>query len=386
MEFSNLLFALFIILVSAKVFGEIAQRLGQSPVIGELIAGVIIGGSVLNLIQPTDILHSLAEIGAILLLFQVGVSSNLYEFLKVGIWAFLVACVGVILPFLFGFLICLQFGYDMTHAIFIGAILTATSVGITARVFSDFKKTNTDEAKIVLGAAVIDDVIGLAILAVVMKLATTGTVSFLSISKISGLAILFLAGSIYLGVLLAPFLFKILKAMKSEGALIVGAFAFCLLLSYLAALAGLAPIIGAFSAGLILSINESKTHIEENIKPISDVFVPVFFVLMGALIDISIFNPFIPGNKTIILLAGVLFIAAVIGKALSGFVVIKKGINRLLIGVAMVPRGEVGLIFAGMGLTNHIINKSIYSAAVIVIILTTFITPFFLKLLFKEEK
>ena len=167
--------------------------------------------------------------------------------------------------------------------------------------------------------------------------------------------------------------------------MIVSAVSICLLLSYLASKVGLAPIVGAFSAGLILSITDSKTHIEEQTKPLSDIFVPIFFVLMGSLVDIRVFNPSVPANVVILQLAAWLFVAAVIGKVLAGFVVLEKKVNRLLIGVGMIPRGEVGLIFAGMGLTRKIITPSIYSAAVAVIMLTTFITPFLLKMLLKEN-
>lgn len=385
MEISNLLISLFVILVTAKIFGEIAERFGHSAVIGELIGGVLIGGSVLGLIRENEVLHHLAEIGAILLLFEIGVSSNLYEFLKVGFWAFVVACIGVICPFILGYFVSIGFGLDHVHAIFVGAILTATSVGVTARVFSDLKKITSQEAQIVLGAAVIDDIIGLAILAVVTKLVSTGTISVLNIVNITGLALLFLVGSLFIGAIFAPFLFNILKTMQVRGILIVGAFSFCLLLAYFSTLAGLAPIVGAFSAGLVLSITDSKTHIEEKLKPISDIFVPIFFVLMGSLVDIKIFNPTLPQNQIILGIAGALLLAAVLGKIISGFFVFKKKINKLVIGVGMIPRGEVGLIFASMGLTMHIIDPSLYSAAVVVIIITTFITPFMLKILLRKE-
>lgn len=386
MEFANLLINLFVILVTAKLFGEAAHRMGQSPVVGELVGGIVVGSSVLGLVHETIPLAYLAELGAIFLLFEVGVSSHLYKFLKLGFWALIVAVIGVAVPFISGFYVCLYFGLDQVHSIFVGAILTATSVGITARVFTDLKKLATQEAQIVLGAAVIDDVIGLGILAVVTKLVETGSVSVNGIAGITGYAVLFLAGSLLIGALTAPFMFRVINGMKVAGAVIVGAFSFCLLMSFLAAKVGLAPIVGAFSAGLILSITDSKEHIEAQIKPVVDIFVPVFFVLMGSHVDIRIFNPFISSNLIILQLSGSLLIAAIIGKVMSGYGVLKKGVNRLLIGVGMIPRGEVGLIFAGMGLTSGIISKSIYSAAVIVIITTTFLTPFILKAMLKEDE
>ncbi len=385
MELPNLLLTLFFILVTAKIFGEAAHRLGQSPVVGELIGGVLIGTSVLNLVHESVTLHALAEIGAIVLLFEVGVRSNLYEFLKVGIWALLVAIVGVALPFAMGYGVSLYFGIENVHAIFIGAILTATSVGITARVLSDLKKLNSDEAKIILGAAVIDDVIGLAILAVTTKLVETGCISIENIGVIAAQAVGFLVFSMVLGTIFAPALFDIIKKLRVNGALTVGAFAFCLLASYFASLVGLAPIVGAFTAGLILSVTDSKEKIAVNITPVSEIFVPIFFVLMGALVNVNVFNPFVAANITILQISGMLFIAAVIGKVVSGYAVFKPGIDRLLIGTGMIPRGEVGLIFASIGLSHHIINQQIYSAAVVVIIATTFVTPLLLQGLIKKR-
>ncbi|MCX5748708.1 MAG: cation:proton antiporter [Candidatus Saganbacteria bacterium] len=396
MEFSHLLLTLIVILITAKLFGELAQRLGQSPVIGELIGGVIIGGSVLGLVHDSQMIQVFAEIGAILLLFEIGIQTNLYDFLKVGGWAFVVACVGVFFPFLFGYYISTFFGLDMVHSIFIGAILTATSVGITARVFSDLHALASKEARIVLGAAVIDDVIGLAILAVVTRLVLNGNVSFSSVANITMIAVVFLSVSLIAGVLIMPLLFGLLRKMRVRGILFVSAFCFCLLLAYVASAdmhlpyigyfkVGLAPIVGAFIAGLILSITRERVFIEEQIKPLADIFVPVFFVLMGALVDIKVFNPYVPSNAMILQIALWLFIAAVIGKVIAGFSVLDRTSNKLLIGVGMIPRGEVGLIFASMGLTKHIITQPIYSAAVVVIMATTFVTPFLLKLLLKKK-
>ncbi|MCL2144226.1 MAG: cation:proton antiporter [Endomicrobia bacterium] len=385
-EIFGFLISLTVILVSAKLFGEIAVRFGQSAIIGELLAGVIIGPSVFALVTETPVLASISELGAIILLFEVGVSSDIREFAKAGGWATAVAFVGVILPYFFGYYTFLHFGLSSTQAIFAGAVLTATSVGITARVFMDLKKIESREAKIVLGAAVIDDVIGLTILAVVLKLVTGGTVTFGTIAQVSGMAVLFLVLAIGAGLLIAPTVFRFITKMKQENVVLVMAFAFCLLIAALSSKVGLAPIVGAFAAGLVLSSTPQKEEIRKGIQPLYVFFVPIFFVLMGTNVDVSTFNPFIPGNGQILLLAGVLFIVAVAGKAAAGFVVFKKGINKLLIGVAMVPRGEVGLIFAGIGLKNNVFGSHDYSALVVVIMLTTFVTPFALKYLITREK
>jgi Kef-type K+ transport system membrane component KefB len=379
------LIALSSILFSAKIFGEIALKLGQSAIIGELLAGVLIGPSVLGLVYETPILTSISEIGAVILLFEVGLSTDIKEFLKAGGWATVVAFIGVIAPYFLGYFVFLHFGLSTTQAIFAGAVLTATSVGITARVFMDLKKLETKEAKIVLGAAVIDDVIGLAILAVVLKLVQGGTVTFGTIAQISGTAILFLVLSTVAGVLIAPTIFRFVSKMKQEHVVFVIGIAFCFLVSAFATKVGLASIVGAFVAGLILSTTKQYEEIKRDIKPIYAFFVPVFFVLMGTSVDVSAFNPFVAANREILILVAVLFVVAFMGKVVAGFVVLKKGINKFLIGVSMVPRGEVGLIFAGMGFKNNVFGSNEYSALVAVIMLTTFITPIILKYLLSKQ-
>jgi Kef-type K+ transport system membrane component KefB len=379
------LISLTTILFFAKIFGEIALKLGQSAIIGELLAGVLIGPSVCGLVHETPILTSISELGAVILLFEVGLSTDIKEFLKAGGWATAVAFIGVIVPYFLGYFVFLHFGLSSAQAIFAGAVLTATSVGITARVFMDLKKLETKEAKIVLGAAVIDDVIGLAILAVVLKLVHGGTVTFGTIAQVSGTAVLFLVLSTLAGVLIAPTIFSFVSKMKQEHVIFVMGIAFCFFVSAFSTKVGLASIVGAFVAGLVLSTTSQSEEIKKDIKPIYSFFVPVFFVLMGTNVDISAFNPFVATNREILILVAVLFILAFISKVVAGFVVLKKGINKFLIGVSMVPRGEVGLIFAGIGLKNNVFGLSYYSALVAVIMLTTFITPIILKYLLSKQ-
>jgi Kef-type K+ transport system membrane component KefB len=379
------LIALASILFFAKIFGEIALKLGQSAIIGELLAGVLIGPSILGFVHETPVLTSISELGAVILLFEVGLSTDIKEFLKAGGWATAVAFIGVIVPYFLGYFVFLHFGLSSTQAIFAGAILTATSVGITARVFMDLKKLETKEAKIVLGAAVIDDVIGLAILAVVLKLVQGGTVTLGTVASISGTAVLFLVLSVTVGILIAPTLFKFVSKMKQEHIIFVMGIAFCFVFSAFATKVGLASIVGSFVAGLVLSTTNQSEEIRRDIKPLYAFFVPVFFVLMGTNVDISAFNPFVAANREMLILVAVLFAVAFIGKAVAGFVVLKKGINKFLIGVSMVPRGEVGLIFAGIGFKNNVFGSNEYSALVAVIMLTTFITPIILKYLLSKQ-
>jgi Kef-type K+ transport system membrane component KefB len=374
------------ILFFAKIFGELALKLGQSAIIGELLAGIVIGPSVLGLVHETVILSNISELGAIILLFEVGLSMDMKEFLKAGLWAIAVAVVGVVAPYFLGYFVFLHFELTSTQATFAGAVLTATSVGITARVFMDLNRLETQEAKIVLGAAVIDDVIGLAILAVVLKLVQGGTVTFGTVASISGTAILFLVLSVLAGVLIAPSISKIVVKMKQSHVTFIIGIAFCFIISAVSTKVGLAPIVGAFVAGLILSTIKQSEEIKRDIKPIYAFFVPIFFVLMGTNVDISTFNPFVAINREILALMAILFVVAFIGKVAAGFVVFKKGINKFLIGVSMVPRGEVGLIFAGIGLKNSVFGIKNYSALVAVIMLTTFITPIILKCLLSKQK
>lgn len=375
MEIGTFLLSLTLIIVAAKLFGELAERLGQPPVLGELIAGIILGPSLLGWVRESDLLHLLAELGAIILLFEVGIHSKLSELMRLGIWSFIVACVGVILPFVGGYFTCAALGMTPMVAIFVGATLTATSVGITARVFRDLKILEKDESKIVLGAAVADDVIGLIILAVVVKLVAGGSIDTLNIFSITLLAVGFLVGGMLIGNLVAKPLIKFINKMRVAGSLIAAALSFCLVFAYLANAVGLAPIVGAFTAGLILSQTERKTHIAEQLTPLYDIFVPIFFVLMGTIVDIGKLNPFDPNNSHLLIVAGILIAVAVIGKVAAGYSVIKGKLDRLLIGIGMIPRGEVGLIFASLGLTRGIIDTGIYSVIVTLVIFTTLITP-----------
>ncbi|GHT50020.1 sodium:proton antiporter [Endomicrobiia bacterium] len=390
--FFGFLVALISILFFAKIFGEIALKFGQSAIIGELLAGVIIGPSVLGLINVnetsvlTSVLKSLSELGAIILLFEVGLSTNIKEFLKASGWATAVATVGVVVPYFLGYFVFLRFGLASQQAIFAGAVLTATSVGITARVFMDLNRLETKEAKIVLGAAVIDDVIGLVILTIVLKLVQGGKVTTGMITSVSGTAILFLVLSVAAGVLIAPSLFNLISKMKQSHTVFVMGIVFCFIVSALSTKVNLGVIVGAFVAGLILSTTKQSEKIKRDVKPIYAFFVPIFFVLMGTRVDTSTFNPFIVANREILVLMAILFIVAFVGKAISGFVVFKKGINKLLIGISMVPRGEVGLVFALLGLDNNVFEPKYYSVLVAVIMLTTFITPIMLKYLMAEQK
>lgn len=341
----------------------------------------------------------LAGIGVLLLLFEVGLESTVGQMFKVGLSSFLVASLGVIGPFALGWgvgawLLPEASGY--VHA-FLGATLTATSVGITARVLKDFGQSQSSTARVILGAAVIDDVLGLMILAVVTGAVVAadvgGTLSYAAIGVLLAKASIFLVGSLAIGIRISPRLFSLASKLRSEGVLLAIGLAFCFFLSWLANAIGLAPIVGAFAAGLILEdlhyrdfLDRGEHALEELIAPISSFLVPVFFVLMGVRIDLLAFTQ--PG---VLGLAVALTAAAIIGKQICSFGVVGKGIDRLSVGIGMIPRGEVGLIFANIGLTlvigsEKIIDQNVFSAIVVMVIVTTMITPPALKWSFGRGK
>ncbi len=392
------LLGLVIMLLAAKVGGELAERVHQPAVLGELIAGVIIGNLGLLGMHYLDFLATnqgitiLAEIGVVLLLFEVGLESNVREMMSVGPSSLLVAILGVVLPFFLGWGVSAWMLPDeelLVH-LFIGATLCATSVGITARVLTDLGKVTTREAKIILGAAVLDDVLGLVILAVVSGVITAantgGELASFDVLMIVAKATLFLVLAIMIGGWLSPRLFRLASRLRIKGMLLTLSLGFCFLLAYLANVIELAPIVGAFAAGLILDevhykdfLDRGDHSLEELIHPINIFLVPIFFVLMGIKVDLSTF-----GQVEVLGFAAVLSVAAIIGKMSCAGGVLEKGLDRISIAVGMVPRGEVGLIFAGIGasLVLHgkpVISVPVFSAVVIMVIVTTLITPPVLK-------
>lgn len=383
MHGTALLGYLILILVAARVGGEIACRFKQPAVLGELVAGILLG--LLPFIRPavsSETVLFIAEIGVILLLFEVGLDSELGEFLKVGKPAMLVAIIGVCFPLALCYAVMKALSYPTSIALFLGGTLTATSVGITARVFSDLRRMQSNEAKIVIGAAVVDDILGLLVLAVVGAMAGTaaGESARNPIFTIA-LAIGFLVVAVIAGLKFAPFFLGVAKRMQGRGVVAVSAFIFGLVVAYLGTLVGLAAIVGAFAAGLILASTEHRYHITERIQPVADIFAPVFFTVVGMQVDLRYLNPSHPGAWKVLGLALLFFAIAVPTKLAAGLGAVKKGVNKLTVGIAMIPRGEVGLIFANVGFhaRPQVLTPELYSAMVIAIMLTTLITPPWLK-------
>jgi Kef-type K+ transport system membrane component KefB len=382
-----------LMLVAGKFAAELFERLGQPAVLGELVAGILLGASALRVIPTapddplTGVVRLLAEVGVAVLLFEIGLETDLKAMARLGAAATTVAVVGVALPFAFGFLYWMSplHGYEqslvdpVTTAIFVGATLTATSVGITARVLSDLKCMHTVEARLVLGAAVIDDVLGLVILGVVSGIAAGTAVSLLGVARMLALAVGFLVVAVAVGLAVASRIFGVVDRMRVRGVLLVSAFAFLLLLAALADRAGSAMIIGAFAAGLILSGTNQFDAIAERIKPVADIFTPVFFLSVGAAVDLRAWNPFDPASRGVLMIGGALFLIAVIGKLATGWSVPWRRFNRWAVGVGMAPRGEVGLIFAQIGLTAGILTTRLFSAILLMVIATTLVAPPLLK-------
>ncbi|HOZ36547.1 MAG TPA: cation:proton antiporter [bacterium] len=422
LNFALTFFWLAVILIMAKV-SSLVEKFGQPSVLGELVIGVLLGNLTLvgiHLLEPLRqdiIIKFLSELGVVILLFQIGLESNINQMKSVGARALLVATVGVIAPFVIGTYIVgpwLLPGLSFNAYLFLGATLTATSVGITARVFKDLGKLQTPEAQIVLGAAVIDDVMGLIILAVVSAIVTVGAVSFGGIVWITAKAILFLVGAIIIGQLLAPWLGRLFSKIHSgSGMKFTMAISFGLVFAFLAHKIGLAPIVGAFAAGLVLDAvhfggfsgpqiisdlkeitataqpvqekinhiieHHTHRHIEDLLEPLGYFLVPIFFVMTGFDVKLATL-----ADLPVLLLALGITLAAFVGKIVSGLVAGK--VDKKIVGFGMIPRGEVGLIFAMMGKSLGVVSDQVFSAIVIMVILTTLLTPPILTWLLRRKK
>lgn len=368
----KLVLELILLLVSAKLAGEAFERMKQPPVLGELLVGIILGKTLFDVVHTGEAISFLAEIGLVLLLFEVGLESDLSDLIKVGGTSFLVAVIGVVAPFILGYVLSLGLGFDQLTALFMGSALTATSVGISARVLFDLGKLTCNEGKIIVGAAVFDDILGLLFFAIMASVASIGSISYADIGWIFTKALLFFCIMIFMGIKTAPLLLRIVTSMKVRGVFVVSGFIFSLLLAYITDAMGLSTIIGAFMAGLILPKTEQKFQLAQLIKPVADIFVPIFFVIIGIAIDIRVLL-----RIDAIFIAMLFFGVAVVGKIISG--IGAHNSNRLIVGVGMIPRGEVGLVFASFGLSLAIINDVLYSSLLFMVISTTVLAPILLR-------
>jgi len=405
-EFGPILLGLAILVLGAKLGGILVSRWGQPAVLGELLFGIALanlyplfaGSAGIEFVRSNTILKFLAEVGVLLLLFDVGLEVDLRAFARVGPSAVWVALIGVVVPFFLGWGTAVWFLPDtptLVH-IFIGATLTATSVGITMRVLKDLGVTTSPEAQTILGAAILDDVLGLIVLAVVVGSITGATdggggVSIATISVIVLKAVSFFAATFVAGHLLSHRIVSLAAKSGQHGMLFVIGIALCFTLSYVAELIGLANIIGAFAAGVLLDpygagirTRAEEATLRELLVPLSELLVPLFFVLMGLQVDLSTLV-----EPSALALGITLIVSAIVGKLVCGLGVVGPGIRRLAVGIGMIPRGEVGLIFAGIGARvmlegEPILNENVYSSVVLMALITTIITPVGLRRVFKD--
>lgn len=388
MTVAQFLVALIAIFAAAKLFGELAERIGQPAVLGEMIGGIVVGVSGLHLVDAHDpVLHILSELGVILLLFLIGLETDLRRLLSVGGASASVALVGVVVPFAAGYGVGWLLDYPTTVAIFLGAALTATSVGITARVLSDLGHLKSDESQVILGAAVVDDIVGLILLTVVSALAAGERLTVVGVTKIVVIAFGFVILAVILGSMLAPRLIRVVEKLRVGKALFFASIMFAFTLAWAADAAGSALIIGAFAAGLVLATTERRVDIEHEVHDVAQFFIPIFFVMVGAAVDLKQLNPFDPATRQFLVIGALLTLVAILGKLVAGYAAFGRPLRKFVIGVGMVPRGEVGLIFAQLGLSAGLLSSGLYSSVALMVIVTTFLTPPVLRvLLVKRQK
>jgi Kef-type K+ transport system membrane component KefB len=390
METHDFFLYLLIILLTARVFAELATRLQAPSVIGELFAGVVLGPSLLGWIEPVEAIKLMAEIGIILLLFEVGLETDVKRLVRSGLKSLIVAIAGFVLPLALGFALGYWgFGLSLLVSLFIGGTITATSIGITVRVLSDLKRQQAPEAQIVLGAAVLDDIIGVVLLALLYEFSIGGGVSFLNASKV----LLFVGAFFVLAPVAAKLISLIIKRFDAiseiPGLLPTTIVTLVLFFAWLAHALGAPELLGGFAAGLALSrrfflplgialhTDESFAHrIEDQMKPIVHLFTPIFFVFVGLSLNLREIDW---GSPFIWKFSLALLVAAIVGKLVGAFLIKEPWTARCVIAMAMIPRGEVGLIFAELGRVSKIFNNEIYAGMVIVIALTTLLPPFIMK-------
>jgi Kef-type K+ transport system membrane component KefB len=376
-----LLLELFAIFVSAKVIGEIFERLGLPAVLGEILAGVGLGPYALGWITPTDIIHSVAEIGAIFLLFSAGLETSPSDLIRVGRQSLLVAVAGVVVPFVLGFSYMLARGDKPTEAVFVGAAMVATSVAITARVLGDVHVLSTRTARIILGAAVFDDILGMVLLAVVASLASGGHLEWLHLSILSAEAVAFALFMIFVAPRIVRRIRPRVDRLSNQNAPLILTLAICLFLSWLSVKIGMAAIIGAFFAGLMFADYAPEWNLLPRVSGITEFLAPFFFFAIGARLDLQLLR----GN--VLVAAAAVSLLAIISKVIGcGLPLLGEGWPTVFrVGVGMMPRGEVALIVALVGLQSKIVTQSTYAIVVFMTAVTTLIAPPLLRYLFRGE-
>lgn len=382
LEVAQLFAMLAVMLGMAKVGGWLAERVGQPAVLGELIGGVVIGQSGLNLVRTDhETVHMFSELGVFILLLAIGLETNVRMLLRVGVTSLAVAVVGVVLPFGLGYAACQLLGLSQLVSITAAAALTATSVGITARVLSDLGRLRDIAGQVILGAAVLDDILGLVILSVVTDLARGDSVTFAHIAATTGIAFGFILAAMVAGTLLMPWFWRLADRIEMPGTPTVLALILALGLAWLGDRAGSATILGAFVAGMLLRTSSHAEEIEEGVTALGHFFVPLFFIAVGASVDLRTLDPFVQEGRRALLIGGCLILAGVVGKLAAGYAPFWFRGDKRVIAVGMVPRGEVGLIFAQMGLSSGVFSEGLFAGVTLMVIVTTLMAPPLLKAL-----
>lgn len=390
MEIHTFFLYLLVILLTARVFAEVASRLQAPPVIGEILAGVMLGPSLLGWIEPVDVIRLLAEIGIILLLFEVGLDTDIKQLAKTGLKAVVVALPGFFLPLLLGFALAFWiFGLPLLAALFIGGTMTATSIGITVRVLADLKRQHSAEGQIVLGAAVLDDILGVVLLALLYEFSIGGGVNLVNTSKVLVFIVAFFIFAPIAARLISLVIKRFDTVSEIPGLITTSMVSLVLFFAWLAHVVGAPELLGGFAAGLALSrrfflplgvalrVDPKFAHrIESEMKPVIHLFTPIFFVMVGLSLNLREIDW---GSGFIWIFSLSLFVVSVVGKLVGAFAIKESWQVRCMIGTAMIPRGEVGLIFAELGRAAGIFSNEIYAGMVIVIALTTLLPPFVMK-------
>lgn len=377
----------------AKVLGSVFSSFKLPPVIGELMAGILLGPSLLGtaiiifgepLVVLNEFVDAFAEIGAIMILFSAGLEMGATSLRKAGGWAFIVASGGALLPFIGGYYLFTWLGYSQGSALMIGAIMVATSLAITVRVMEDFGALATEEGILLVNAAVVDDVLGVAILAIVSSALseTGGRLDFMSALRTTSIFFIIWLLMLVVGVYMIPRFIERVSLIRAEGAVEAAAIGSAFILSAIAAGLGLSPIIGSYVAGLSVAESKALVRVKDFIKHLNQVFSPLFFTVVGARIDVTVFNESVFSG--LLILTVIAFATKFLGSALTAFPKLRNWSKSIRLGVGMVPRGELGLVIASLGLSRRLISQPIYIQAVGMIILTSFITPIILSRLYKE--
>lgn len=398
MDVHNFFLILFLILITARILGELFARVGIPSVLGELSAGILLGVSGLGIVEVNDVLKVLAEIGILLLLFEIGLDTDIERLKNAGAQSIIVALFGAVFPFTVSASIAYYlFDLSLVVSLFIGGTLTATSIGITMRVLKDLQKEHSNCAQIVIGAAVIDDILGVIVLVFIYDFATSQELSMANTINTTLFIIAFLVFAPVFANVFSSYMKKFDEHKKIPGFIPTVIISLISIFAYLSHLFGAPEILGSFAAGIALSRRfilpfgmglrndqEFLEKVKRSIKPIAQMFTPIFFVMVGLSMNLKV----IDFTSMEFWSLGIIFlIIAVIGKYAGAFLLTKtSALKKALIGISMVPRGEVGLIFAEVGRVNGILDNEIYAVLIFVIIVTTIVPPFLLKWLFKYDK